>query len=148
MERVEISFSHGQMRQPGLWGKVIQANGGVYDYDNEKDMDLSVKGTTRTIVLPQMPEGAYLLFGFKGFHQAGMLTLGYILMQVKAGQQCDWQIGGHLARFEGKGVLLITSSETDLQPIYDALNNAKYAHIARLQDFLRREKKDTSTPKT
>jgi len=148
MERVEINFSHGQMRQPGLWGKVIQANGGVYDYDNEKDMDFSVKGTTRTIVLPQMPEGAYLLFGFKGFHQAGMLALGYILMQVKAGQHCEWQIGGHLARFEGKNVLMITSSETDLQPVYDALNNAKYAHIGRVQDFLRREKKDTSAPKT
>ena len=71
MERVELSFTHGQLRQPGLWGKVLQANGGVYDYDNEKDMDLSIKGTTRTIVLPQMPEGAYFLFAavkIKGCH--------------------------------------------------------------------------------
>jgi len=49
---------------------------------------------------------------------------------------------GKLAQFlrsEGKNVLLQTLSETDLKPIYEALTNAKYAHLDRLKSFLRRE---------
>jgi hypothetical protein len=93
MQRVEVKFTHGQLRQPGLWGKVLLVNGGINAYENEKDYDLSF----------------------------------------------EHQFAGHLARFEGKNVLLQTLSETDLKPIYEALANAKYAHLDRFKATLRHE---------
>ena len=142
---VELSFSPGQMRQPGLWIKICQPNGGIMDYDNNPEMyDLEVHKNTRKITLKNFPEDSYLVIGVKGYHAAGMLSLVYVLFQIKYGQHSEWQIPGHLAKFEGKNLLLINQSETDLQPIYKSLTDLKYQHMTRLQDFLRREKKDTS----
>jgi hypothetical protein len=140
---VEMSFSRGQMRQPGLWGKICQPNGGIMEYDNNPDMyDLEAKGPTTKITLKGYPEDSYLVIGVKGYHAAGMLSLCYVLFQIKYGQHSEWTIPGSLAKFEGKNLLLINQSETDLQPIYKSLTDLKYAHLSRLQDFLRKEKKD------
>ena len=144
---VEVRFSPGLLRQPGLWGKILQANGGIIEYDSNPDQyDITVVKTTRQITLKGFPEGSYLIMGVKGFHSAGILATCYILLQLKTGQSFEWQVPVHLARFDGKNVLLINQSETDLQPIYQSLTEIKYAHLARLQDFLRREKKDPSAP--
>jgi hypothetical protein len=149
---VEVSFNPGQLRQPGLWGKVCEPDGAICEYDADPaKYDLAVERQTRKITFPSLPEGTYLVWGFKGFHAAGTLSVGYVLLQVKKDQKCEWQMPGHLARFEGNHVLLINQSETDLEPIYQSLRDAKYADLARLQNFLRREKKDTSAappPKT
>lgn len=139
MQRVEVKFTHGLLRQPGLWGKVLLPNGSMYPFEDEKDYDLTVEKTTRTLVLPALPEGAYLVFGAKGFHTAGQLASFFILLKVTADQAFEHQFAGHLARFEGKNVLLQTLSETDMKPVYEALTNAKYAHLDRLKSFLRRE---------
>jgi hypothetical protein len=145
MNPVEIRFSRGHLRQPGLWGKILRPNGSIFEYDVEKDYDLTSDRTTHRFTFPSgFEEGTYLIWGVKGFHQAGALSTCFILLKVTDGQQCEWQFPGHLAKFEAKNVLLIAQSETDLQPIYQALIDAKYAHMTRLQDFLRREGKDKS----
>lgn len=144
---VELKFSPGQMRQPSLWGKVCQANGGVIEYDQiPENYDLVVAKTTRTITLKGFPEGAYLLMGLRGYYAAGVLANHFVLFQIKEGQQSEWQFPGHLAKFEGKNLLLLNQSDTDLQPIYKTMTEAKYGHLDRVQTFLKKERRDTSGP--
>jgi hypothetical protein len=67
MPSVELRFSHGQLRQPGLWGKTCHPSGTVMDYDEEKDVDLTVERSTHTFAFPQLPEETYLILGLKGY---------------------------------------------------------------------------------
>ena len=142
---VELRFSPGQMRQPSLWGKVCQSNGGVIEYDQiPEQYDLELERKTRKITLKGYPEGSFLIMGVRGFHAAGQLSNCFVLFQIKEGQQSEWQCTGHLAKFEGNNLLLINQSETDLQPIYQSMTEMKYGHLDRVQTFLRKERRDTS----
>jgi hypothetical protein len=144
---VEVRFSPGQMRQPSLWGKVLQPDGGIIEYDQiPEQYDLEMEKQTRKITLRGYPEDSYLLMGVRGYHAAGILANGYVLFRFKAGQHSEWQFPGHLAKFEGKNLLLTTQAENDLAPIYKTLTEAKYAHMDRLQNFLRKERRDTGAP--
>ncbi len=144
---VELRFSPGQMRQPSLWGKVCQPNGGVIEYDQiPEQYNLELEKLVRKITLSGFPESSFLIMGVRGYHAAGQLSNCFALFQIKAGQQSEWQVPGHLAKLEGKNLLLITQSETDLQPIYKSMTEMKYGHLDRVQNFLRRERRDTSAP--
>lgn len=150
MEPVEVKFLRGQLRQPGLWGKVLKPEGAIVEYDNpiaNPGVELVVDKGIHKIVLPNMADGTYLVLGIKGFWAASALSQGYVLLKVQQGQFCETAFSQHLARFEGKNVLLQTQSETDLQPIYQALEEAKYGHLQRLKDFLKRENKDKPAAK-
>ena len=145
MGRVDVLFSNGQLRQPGLWGKVLNPKtGSIMEYGMEKGVELTVHKTTRTIAFPELADDLLLVFGAKGYFSAGQLVSCFLLFRVKSGAQADCQFTGHLARFEGKGLELLAKSETDLQPIYAALKQASYAHVDRLQDILRKESIDKS----
>jgi hypothetical protein len=144
---VELRFVPGQMRQPSLWGKVCQSNGGVIEYDQiPEQYDLELEKHTRKITLKGYPEGSFLIMGLRGYHAAGQLSNCYCLFQIKEGQHSEWQFTGHLAKFEGKNLLLITQSETDLAPIYKSMTEMKYGHLDRVQNFLRKERRDTAGP--
>lgn len=150
MEPVEVKFLRGQLRQPGLWGKVLKPEGAIVEYDNpiaNPGVELVVEKSIHKIVLPNMADGTYLVWGIKGFWAASALSQGFVLMKVQQGQFCECAFSQHLARFEAKNALLQTQSETDLQPIYKALEEAKYGHLQRLQDFLKRENKDKPAAK-
>lgn len=139
MVRVEVTFSNGALRQPGIWAKIVPpGSNDVYDVPMEPGVQVKMRDRTRTITLPDYPEGAIMVFGVKGYHQAGVLVACYVLMRVQAGAFFDWQFPGHLARFEGKGVELLARAENDLTPIYAAVEQAKFP-VERLRDHLRRQ---------
>ena len=112
----EISFSFGALRQPGIWGKILRP--------------------------PNLFDGLLLIFGVKGFQQAGMLSSCFVLMKVKEGANLEWQFPGHLVRFGGKDVEFIGSGEGDLESIYVQAREAGYLDIDRVRQTLRNEGKD------
>ncbi|MBL8796231.1 MAG: hypothetical protein JNM56_20195 [Planctomycetia bacterium] len=141
---VSINFHSGQLRQFSLWCKLLKPDGSVYDYNHEADADLSVDGKVWTISFPKLIEGTYLLLGTRGFHSANALSASFILFQVRTGQSSEWQYPAHQAKFVSQGAVLLSQSETDLQPIYQTLTQNKYPYLERVQNILRRESIDKS----
>ena len=86
-----------------------------------------------------------LLFGVRGFQQAGILTNCFLLMRVKTGSHLDWQFPGHLTHFSGKEVELLTHAEQDPTPVYQAMKDpGGYLDPDRVRQTLRNEGKDRS----
>lgn len=148
MAAVEISISMGQLRQPGIWGKIlIPWNGNIYEFNQEKGYELTAKGTTRTIVFPDVPDGGYIIMGVRGYHGAGgNLVYMYLVFKVQSGFNFDFQFPNHLTRFECKGLRMMEKSEEGLQPLYDNLRMFKVENVDKLQEFLRKEGIDKSQP--
>jgi len=142
VQQVQITFAPGQIRQPSLWGKVLQPSGTILEYSDEKDVDVAIDKKSWIITFPLLPETTYLIFGIRGFHAAGMLTTCFVLFQVRNGQAADWQFPGHLARFEGKQAVVLAVAEENLQPLYDVLAAGKYGGLKRIQDMLKKENRD------
>lgn len=139
----EISFSFGALRQPGVWGKILRPPAsGVYDIDLINDDFLEVKGATTTVRPPHLFDGLLLIFGVKGFQQAGILSSSFVLMKVKEGAHLEWQFPGILVRFGGKDVELISHAEGDMESIYVQAREAGYLDIDRVRQTLRNEGKD------
>ena len=146
MVRVEVSFSNGALRQPGMWGKLLQpGNGIINDLPLNSSDFVTVKQQTRTITLPDYPDGGLLLFGARGYHGAGVLTSCFVLMSIQAGAACDWQFPGFLARYEGRGVQLLAHATDSLTPIYEAVRQAGF-NPEGLRSALRQQGIDRQPP--
>ncbi len=142
MVQAEVAFSTGTLRQPGVWGKLLQPPDGIYDINLVPNERTTVRRDTTTTLFPNHPEGLLLLFGIRGYQQAGQLTSCYILLRTQASAYLEWQFGGHLARFSGKEVALLAKAENDLTPLYQAIQEAGFEAMARLQEALRKDGKD------
>jgi hypothetical protein len=139
----EISFSFGVVRQPGVWGKILRPPAsGIFDIDLISDDNLEVKGATTTVRPPHLYEGLLLLFGVKGFKEAGLLSSCFLLMKVKEGAQIEFVFPGIMVRFGGKDVELLATAERDLETIYPAVKEAGYLDVDRVRQTLRNEGKD------
>jgi hypothetical protein len=144
----EVSFTTGNLRQPGSWGKLLQPpDGGIYYIDLRASGTTTIRGNTTTVAFPNHPEDLLLVFGFFGYQAAGQLSSGFILLQIKRGGQCDCQFPGFQARFVAKEATLLAKAENDLAPIYAAIQQAGYKKVKELQDTLRKEGRDRSAPK-
>jgi hypothetical protein len=146
MAAVEINISMGQLRQPGIWGKIlIPWNGNIYEFNQEKGYELTAKGTTRTITFPDIPDGGYVVMGVRGYHGAGgNLVYMYLVFKVQGGFFFDFAFPNHLTKFECKGLRMMEKSEEGLQPLYDTLRLFKVESVDKLQEFLRKEGIDKS----
>ncbi len=146
MVPAEISFSTGSLRQPGVWGKILvpPANG-IFDINMKPGTHLTVKGG-KSIVKPEhLQEDMLLLFGVRGFQQAGILTSCFLLLRVTPEAQFDWQFPGHLTHFSGKEVELLKQTEQDPTAIYQAIRDpGGYLDPDRVRQTLRNEGKDRS----
>lgn len=139
----EINFSFGALRQPGVWGKILKPPAsGVFDVDLISDDNIEVKGATTTVRPPHLYEGLILLFGVKGYQQAGMLSSAFVLMKVKEGSHLEWQFPGIMVRFGGKDVELLFNATGDLETIYPQIKEAGYLDVDRVRQTLRNEGKD------
>ena len=146
MVPAEIAFSTGTLRQPGVWGKIlVPPASGIYDVNMEPGEHLVVKGGKSTVTPQHLQEDMLLLFGVRGFQQAGILTNLFLLMRVKTGSHLDWQFPGHLTHFSGKDVELLLQAEQDPTPIYKAMKDlGGYLDPDRVRQTLRNEGKDRS----
>lgn len=146
MVPVEVSFSTGALRQPGVWGKIlVPPASGIYDINMEPGEHLVVKGGKSTVSPQHLQENMLLLFGIRGFQQAGILTHCFLLLRVKPGSHLDWQFPGHLTHFSGKEVELLAHAEQDPTPIYQTMKEpGGYLDPDRVRQTLRNEGKDRS----
>jgi hypothetical protein len=139
MAHVEVEFTHGALRQPGLWGKfLLPGKDEVYDVPMTVGENVAVKEYTRKVTLPNYPDGGLLLFGARGYLGAGALSACYALFQVQTGSACDWQFPRLMTRFEGRGVQLLVQTVDDLKPIYTAVEAAG-GKQERLREALRQQ---------
>jgi hypothetical protein len=148
MAAVEINITMGQLRQPGLWGKILLPwNGNIYEFTQERGYELKAQGSTRTISFSDVPDGGYIVMGLRGYHGGGgNLVYAYMVFKVQSGFAFDYQFPGHLTRFECKGLRLMEKSEESLQKLYDTLKLFKVENVDKLQEFLRKEGIDKSQP--
>lgn len=147
VENVKIGFGPGQLRQPSLWGKVLEPGGTILEYSDAKDVDVAIDKKNWIITFPSLPEGTYLIFGARGYYAAGQLSSCAILFQARNGQSADWQFPGHLVRFQTRQAVLLAQGEETLEPIYTVLSNNQYPKLAKIQELLRKENRDKSPAK-
>jgi hypothetical protein len=146
MVKAELIFSTGTLRQPGIWGKILQPpSGGIFYIPMTPSDDVIIKKDATTLIFPKHPEGLLFVFGINGYHAAGTLVNIYIALRKMPGGACDIQFPGHLTRIAGKELSLLAKSENDLTPIYEALKQANYQKVQEFQDMLRKEGRDKST---
>jgi hypothetical protein len=138
MAHVEVNFSSGALRQPGMWGKFVHPGGDIYDVRMDAPEVGATKQFARKISLPDYPDGGLLLFGARGYYGAGVLTACYMLLRIQTGAVCDWQFPKHLARFQGKGVEVLAQASDDLAPIYQGVATAGFKP-EQLRDALRQQ---------
>jgi hypothetical protein len=146
MVPAEISFSTGSLRQPGVWGKIlVPPASGIYDINMTPGTHLTVKGGKSVVTPEHLQENMLLVFGVRGFQQAGILTSCFLLMRVKPGSHMDWQFPGHLTHFSGKEVELLGQAEQDPTTIYQLMKDqGGYLDPDRVRQTLRNEGKDRS----
>jgi hypothetical protein len=140
MERVEVTFSPGTLRQPGLWGKVLHpATGAVYSHEAEPGAHGTARRDSRTFHYPGFEDGVYLVFGVRGYHGAGTRVGCGLLFGVLAGSHCEWQFPGHLVRFAAKGAQILAHIGAEPDALYEALSARGYRYLDRLKQCLRAE---------
>jgi hypothetical protein len=139
VDRIEVNLTTGVLRQPGMWGKVLHANGSITDVETDKEVQMSVTKTSRKFSTPNYPYGSYLLFGQRGYSNPGQLASSFILLRCKDGQAFDWESKPLKVRCYGTGGEVVAQSESDLKPIYDFLEKSKYAQLERLRSGLKQE---------
>jgi len=142
MVQAEMTFATGILRQPGVWGKLLQTPDGIYDVSLIPGERTTVRRDATTTTFPNHPEGLLLLFCVRGYKEAGQLASCYILARTQAAAYLEWQFSGLLVRYSGKEVTMLAKAENDLEPIYAAIQEAGFTAIDRLKEVLRKEGKD------
>jgi hypothetical protein len=140
MTPVEITFSSGTLRQPGIWGKVLHpTTGAVYSHDAEPGRQTTVRKDSRTFHYPGFEDGVYLVYGVRGYQGAGERVGCGLLFSVLAGSHCEWQFPGHLVRFIAKGAQILAHLDASSESLYAPLSARGYQYLDRLKQCLRAE---------